>query len=105
LRNVYALQGCSWTVTTSQKFDAYPNGRFDSVEVVVFDKLRESWAQAEGEPITGFVPGAQYNESDSTLWFNCGRGGFCLVRGHIASSRKRAATVLQLAQLVEKRLR
>ena len=45
LRNEYGLQSCWWTATTAQKFDAYPNGWFDSVEVVVFDKLRESWAR------------------------------------------------------------
>ncbi len=100
--NEYGLQDCRWTATTAQK-----DGWHDSIDVTVFNPERTSWARGEahGEPVKGFVPGALYDSSYGKLWFSCGRGQFCVVKARTYSGGKREQIALQLAQIIEKRLR
>lgn len=103
----WGFHSCRWTATTAQKIQGFPNGWFDAIEVRVFDKESESWAraQAKGEPVKGFLEGALYDRSYGKLWFNCGRGQFCVVEADTAAGEKREQVARQLAQLVENRLR
>jgi hypothetical protein len=105
--NEWGLQGCRWTATTAQKVDGFPNGWFDAIEVAVFDKDRESWAreQAKGEPEKSFKKGSLFDSNYGELWFDCGRDRFCVVKAHTASGEKREQVALQVAKLVDSRLR
>ena len=107
LNNLWGLQSCRWIATTAQKAEGFPNGWFDLVEVAVFDSLRTSWArgQAKGEPVKGLIDGALYDNSYGDLWFNCGHDRFCVVKARTASANNREQIALQLAKLIEKRLR
>ncbi len=107
VNNEWGLQSCQWKATTAQKVEGYPQGWFDTIEVAVFDKERVSWArgQAKGDPVTGFVEGAQYDTSYGQLWFNCARDRFCVVKARTASGANREQIARRLAQVVESRLR
>lgn len=104
--NVWGFHTCQWTATTAQKFEGFPAGWFDKIELRVFDKDHASWAQtqAQGEPVKGFVEGALYDRSYGKLWFKCGHGEFCLLTADTAAGEKREAVALHLAELMEKRL-
>jgi hypothetical protein len=80
--NEWGLQSCRWTATTALKVEGFPNGWFDSIEVAVFDKDRESWArdQAKGDPETNFKKGSLFDSSYGELWFDCGHNRFCVVK-------------------------
>ena len=106
LTNLWGVQSCRWVATTAQKVDAYPNGWFDSIEVTVFDKEKESWAheQAKGEPVKGFVDGALYDESSGDLWFSCAHDRFCVVKVRTASGKNREQFARKLSEAVENRL-
>jgi len=106
LDNEYGIQGCRWIAATAAKIKGAPDGWFDTIEVTVFEKERESWAreQAQGEPIKGFVDDARYNESYGEVWFTGTHGRFCVVKARTASAVTREQTALHLAQLVDKRL-
>lgn len=107
LGNRWALQSCRWTATKAQRVEGYPDGWFDAIEVAVFEEIAESSARAEadGEPVAGFVTAASYDHTWGELWFDCAGGRFCVVFAHTASADRRAEIARQLAQLVETRLR
>ena len=104
--NVWGFHTCQWTATTAQKFEGFPAGWFDKIELRVFDKDHASWAQtqAQGEPVKGFVEGALYDRSYGKLWFKCGHGEFCLLTADTAAGEKRETVALHLAEMMEKRL-
>jgi hypothetical protein len=107
LQSEWGTQSCRWAATTAQKVEDYPNGWYESVEVAVFDKDKESWAreQARGEPVKDFVAGSQYDEMSGDLWFNCGRDRFCVVKAATNSPDNREQIARRLAQLVLSRVR
>lgn len=107
LDNQWGLQSCRWTSTRDQKVEGYPDGWFEAIEVAVFEEVAESWArgEADGEAVAGFVKGASYDHTWGELWFDCAGDRFCVVNARTASGDRRAQIALQLARLVEGRLR
>jgi hypothetical protein len=107
LDNEFGLMSCRWRATTAQQVEGYPDGWFDSIEVAVFDQMADQWArqQASGDPVSGFVPGALYDQTWGRLWFNCARNRFCVVTVRTAKGDQRAEIANRLAKLVETRLR
>lgn len=107
LDNNWGLQSCRWTATRAQKMEGYPDGWRDAIEVAVFEEVAESWArgEADGEPVAGFVKGATYDHTWGELWFDCAGDRFCVVNVRTASGDTRGESAMQLARLVEGRLR
>jgi hypothetical protein len=106
LDNEWGLQSCRWISTTGQHVDGFPNGWFDSIEIAVFFKERESWAreQAEGDAVQGFAKDALYDASYGQLWFDCPGSHYCAVKVRTARSEHREESARKLAQLVMNRL-
>lgn len=106
LITTWGEHGCRWKSTTAQKMDGYPDGWFDAIEVGVFDK-NDDWArrQMKGEPVSNFVESAVYDRSYGQLWFACAGGRTCVIEMRTASGKKREETALQLARLINQRVK
>jgi hypothetical protein len=107
MRNMWGFQSCRWTAKTAQPMQGFPNGWFDKIELKVFDHDRVSWArkQANGEAVKGLGEGAVYDASYGRLWFNCGRGQFCMLNADTANGSTREQLARHLATLVQDRLK
>jgi hypothetical protein len=107
LSNEWALQSCRWTATRTQKMEGFPDGWHDAIELAVFDAAAAPLIrqQVRGDPVAGVVEGATYDHTYGELWFNCGRGGLCVVKARTASGDRREQIATQLARLADSRLR
>ena len=107
LSNMWGTQSCRWTATKVQPVEGYPDGWHDAIEVAVIDAKMTPMMrqQVTGDPVTGFVAGARYDNSNGDLWFDCPGGRLCVVKAHTASGDRRQEIATQLARLVESRLR
>jgi hypothetical protein len=106
IENEWGLQSCRWIATTVQPLQGNPDGWVDRIEIAVFFTGLESWAreQAKGGAAQGFTPGARYDASDGSLWFDCAKR-YCVVKAATASPQQREHIARQLAQLVATRMR
>jgi hypothetical protein len=102
----WGQKGCRWQASTAQTVQDQPTW-YDSIEVAMFDGYQLEWgrAQARGEPVSGVVDGALYDESYGELWFECANGLPCVVKARTASSERRQQIASELAVLVLGRAR
>jgi hypothetical protein len=106
VENEWGLQSCRWMATRVQPRQGDPDGWVDRIEIAVFFKGVESWAreQAKGGAVQGLSPGARYDASDGSLWFDCA-SRYCVVKAETAAPQQREHIARELAQLVATRVR
>lgn len=104
IENEWGNSSCRWTATNPAP--GHPEVH-DAVEVAVFEGNQLAWArdQMSGDPVDGVVPGARYDRSYGTVWFECAGGRVCAVRMHTAASKGRKENAVKLARLVNGRAR
>jgi hypothetical protein len=107
LENEWGIKSCQWTATQVYPMEGYPDGWRDVIEVAVFDAdvvpmIRQ---QVRGDPVSGVVAGATYDNTHGELWFDCPGGRLCVVKARTRSGDRRGEITAELARLVTSRVR
>ncbi len=93
----YTFGGCVWTASSAK------DGFTEAIYAAVLPKAQYETVAEIGQPVSGFVDGATYDETHGELWFPCRSGDYCGIKVSTADSDGRQDTALRLSKLLQGR--
>ncbi|MFJ2031584.1 hypothetical protein [Streptosporangium sp. NPDC087985] len=97
-RQDYTFGGCVWTASSAK------DGINEAIFATVLPKAQYESVAEIGEPVSGFVDGATYDETHGELWFPCRGGDYCGIKVGTASPDGRQETALRLGKILQGRV-
>ncbi|NJP26793.1 DUF3558 domain-containing protein [Microbispora sp. SCL1-1] len=94
----YTFGGCVWTASSAK------DGINEAIFAAVLPKAQYESVAEIGQPVSGVVDGATYDETHGELWFPCRGGDYCGIKVRTASPDGRQETALRLSKILQGRV-